>query len=147
MDKYFAGGWLFHAASRKVLLNFRGSVTPFNPDTWSVFGGWSEDEDDGDPTVTWCREMREELGVLINPSQVVPLCDYQPTSNPFHRYIFYCEWPTTAEAFALAEDEPDLAGYAWFTLEEALALPNLGKGARHDLTLFRDRVQRPEELG
>jgi hypothetical protein len=45
------------------------------------------------------------------------------------------------------EDEPHVAGYAWFALEEALALPDLGQGARHDLTLFRNRLHRLEESG
>jgi 8-oxo-dGTP pyrophosphatase MutT (NUDIX family) len=143
-DKYFAGGFLVHPASRKVLLQFRGSRTPHDPDTWCIFGGWREDEDGGDPVATWRREMREELGAVIDPTLVVPLCDYAPSGNPYHRYIFYCEWPAPAVDFVLAEDEEDLGGYGWFTVEAALALPNLqGDGTRRDLALFRERLGPP----
>src|SRR5215218_8234705 len=103
-EKYFAGGFLFHLASRKVLLQFRGSKTPHSPNTWCFLGGWSEPADRGSPSVTWRREMREEIGVAIDPQAVVPLCDYLPPSSPFHRHIFYCEWPSADGDFPLPAD-------------------------------------------
>lgn len=74
-ENYFAGGFLFHAATREILLCFRGTDTPFNPNMWGFFGGWREEEDGGDPVATWCREMREELGMMIDPARVVSLRD------------------------------------------------------------------------
>jgi 8-oxo-dGTP pyrophosphatase MutT (NUDIX family) len=141
-DKYFAGGFLFHPQSGKVLLQWRGTKTSSNPNTWCFLGGWSEEGDRGNPRVTWCREMHEEIGVVIDPKHIVLLCDYLPTSNPYHRYIFYREWPTVAEDFPLPEDEEDLAAVKWFTVEEALALPDLlTNGTRRDLTLFQERLR------
>ena len=140
-EKYFAGGFLYHRPSRKVLLQFRGSKTPHSPNTWCFLGGWSEDDDRGDPRTTWCREMREELGVSIDPQDATPLADYVPASSPYHRHIFYREWSTLEEDFSFPQDEEDLAAVRWFTLEEALALPNLlTDGTRRDLTLFRQRL-------
>jgi 8-oxo-dGTP pyrophosphatase MutT (NUDIX family) len=141
-EKYFAGGFLFHASTRKVLLQWRGSKTSSNPNRWCFLGGWSEEEDRGDPAVTWCREMREEIGVAIDPRGVVPLCDYVPASSPYHRYIFYCDWPAVIEDFPLPQDEEDLAAVRWFTVEEALALPDLLTGGTAlDLRLFQRRLE------
>jgi 8-oxo-dGTP pyrophosphatase MutT (NUDIX family) len=140
-EKYFAAGFLFHPESRKVLLQFRGSKTPHSPNTWCFLGGWSEAEDGGNPSATWRREMHEEIGVTIDPQDAVPLCDYLPASSPFHRYIFYCEWPSLTEDFPLPEDEEDLEAVRWFALEDALALPTLlTNGTRRDLLHFQERL-------
>ncbi len=85
--------------------------------------------------------MREELGIAIAPEDTVALTDYLPPSNPYHRYIFYCPWPSLPDDFHLAEDETDLAAVKWFTVDEALSLPNLlTDGTKRDLLLFRDRL-------
>jgi 8-oxo-dGTP pyrophosphatase MutT (NUDIX family) len=132
-DWYFAGGFLFHPASRGVLLHLRDAGAPTNPDTWAFFGGASEDVDGRDPVATWRRELREELGVDVEPTRVVPLCDYL-NRHGNHRYTFYCQWPSRSEDFVLGEG----AAFGWFALEDALTLPNLSLGTRQDLTLFRD---------
>jgi 8-oxo-dGTP pyrophosphatase MutT (NUDIX family) len=134
-DWYFAGGFLFHRASGRVLLHLRGASAQVNPSAWAFFGGSSEEEDGRDPIATWCREMREELGVEVDRRRVVPLCDYLNRLGN-HRYVYYCEWPSLAEDFVLGEGE----AFAWFGVEEALALPNLTHGTRLDLGLFRDRM-------
>jgi 8-oxo-dGTP pyrophosphatase MutT (NUDIX family) len=141
-EKFFAGGFLFHPESCNVLLQFRGSKTPHNPNTWCFLGGWSETEDRGSPSATWRREMHAEIGVTINPKNVVPLCDYLPASGAFHRYIFYCEWPSLTEDFPIPEDEEDLEAVRWFTLEDALS-PSAGltNGTRRDLLLFQERIR------
>ena len=139
--KYFAGGFLFHAESGRVLLQFRGTRTEHSPNTWCFLGGWSEEEDGGDAGATWRREMREEIGVAIAPGETVPLCDYAPESSPYRRHIFYCAWPSLADDFPLPEDEHDLERVAWFTVEEALALRTLlTDGTRRDLLVFQQRL-------
>jgi 8-oxo-dGTP pyrophosphatase MutT (NUDIX family) len=79
--------------------------------------------------------MREELGVVVDPAGVVPLCDYVNRLGN-HRYVFYCRWPSLAEDFVLGEGE----AFRWFAVDDALALPNLTDGTRRDLALFRDRL-------
>ena len=140
--KYFSGGFLFHPPSGKVLLQWRGTKTPHDPDTWCFLGGWSKRGDRGDAAATWCREMHEEIGVAIDPADAVPLRDYLPTSSRFRRYVFYREWPRLTEDFDLPEDEEDLAAVRWFTVDDALALSNLlGDGTREELALFRERLR------
>lgn len=132
-----AVGFLYHAASNKVLLHLRGAGAPPNAGKWAFFGGRSEPEDGGDLLATWCREMREELGVSLDPARVVSLRDgVYDDGTRWHDY--YCEWPTIDEDFVLTEGRR----YAWYTLDEALGLSDLAPYARVDLRFFRETVVR-----
>lgn len=82
--------------------------------------------------------MREELGVDLRGVHAIPLCDYV---NPYgrHRYVFYSAWlDLRADYFVLGEGQ----GFAWYLLEDALALP-LTEMTRHDLEGFRAQLQHP----
>jgi len=68
-----AVGFLYHVASGKVLLHLRSVDAPPSSGKWAFFGGRSEPEDGGDLLVTWCREMREEIGVTLDPARVMSL--------------------------------------------------------------------------
>ncbi len=48
----------------------------------------------------------------------------------------HAAWPTPAEDFILAEGQR----YEWFTLTDALVLPDLADYARDSLAAFRDRL-------
>ncbi|MDP9352331.1 MAG: NUDIX domain-containing protein [Chloroflexota bacterium] len=136
MDRFhYSGGFLYNRAARKLLLHHRGADAPSDPDKWDVFGGRSEDEDRGDPVATWCREMREELGVDLESEGVIPVCDYVNKYGRY-RYVFYHAWPSLSEDFVLGEGQ----GYAWFTLDEALTLLDLTDMTRHDLLRFGEML-------
>ncbi len=132
-----AVGFLYHAASGKVLLHLRAADTPTNPGKWAFFGGRSEPEDGGDLLATWLREMREELGVTLDPTRVVSL-RHGAYDNGTRWHDFYCEWPSLDQDFVLTEGQR----YAWFTLDEALSLPDLADYGREDLRLFRELLAR-----
>src|SRR5207244_6114350 len=59
--KFWAGGFLFDAQARKVLLHLRDEQTPFNPIRWAFFGGLNE----GNESFGECfiRELHEEIGL------------------------------------------------------------------------------------
>ena len=117
-----AVGFLYHAASGRVLLHLRGADVPPNPGKWAFFGGRGEPEDGGDLLATWRREMREELGVELDPARVVSL---RRGAYDGERRVqdFYSEWPSHAEPVVLAEGQR----YAWYPVDEAGALPDLGE--------------------
>lgn len=142
--KNVAVGFLFHAASGKVLLHLRDADAPPNAGKWAFFGGHEEPEDSGNLLTTWCREMREELGVVFDPLRVVSL-RHGTYDDGTQWHDFYCEWPSLDEDFVLTEGQR----YAWFTLDEAISLPNLARYAREDLCLFRRRVHNhgPDVIG
>ena len=130
-----AVGFLYHRASRKVLLQLRDADKPPNAGKWAFFGGRAEPEDGGDLLATWCREMREELGVTLDPARVASL--RHGTYDDGRRWHdFYYEWPLPDEDFLLTEGQR----FAWFALDEAIDHPDLAEYARDDLRLFRGLV-------
>lgn len=130
-----AVGFLYHVASGKVPLHLRGVDAPPSAGKWAFFGGRSEPEDGGDLLVTWCREMREEIGVTLDPARVMSL-RHGIYGDGRRWHDFWCEWPSLDEDLVLTEGQR----YAWFTLDEALSLQDLADYAREDLLLFRERV-------
>ncbi|HEX2034894.1 MAG TPA: NUDIX domain-containing protein [Chloroflexota bacterium] len=137
--RYSTCGFLFHAESGQVLLHHRDGNAPVLPDVWSFFCGGSEPEDGGDPAATWCREMAEELGIVLRPEQVVFLCEAPSPITGRRRFVFYSLWPHADESFVLGEGD----GFGWFTLEAALALPDLPAVAKADLHRFGRRLGLP----
>ena len=133
--RHVAVGFLYHAATGRVLLHLRSPDKPPSAGQWAFFGGGAEPEDGDDLRATWCREMREELGVTLDPARCVSLRHgTYPDGSRWHD--FFCAWPSLDTAFALTEGQR----YAWFTLAEAFALPNLAEYARGDLRHFRERI-------
>ncbi len=132
-----AVGFLYHAASGKVLLHLRSADAPADPSRWAFFGGRCEPEDGGDAVVAWRREMGEELGVDLDPACIKVIRE-QIRNGGEKWHSFYSEWPALDENFVLTEGER----YAWFTLGEALGLPNLTDYAQEYLSLFGARLER-----
>src|SRR5262249_15939040 len=77
-QKFWAGGFLVDAQARKVLLHLRDDQTPFNPNRWACFGGLNE----GNESFGECfvRELHEEIGLQVEPHQVIYLRDYARTT-------------------------------------------------------------------
>jgi 8-oxo-dGTP pyrophosphatase MutT (NUDIX family) len=132
-----AVGFLYHAASGRVLLHLRSPDAPPSAGMWAFFGGGAEPEDGGDLAATWCREMREELGAALDPARVVSL-RHGTYADGARWHEFYAHWPCLDEGFILTEGRR----YAWFTLDEAFGLPDLAGYTREALTFFRTRVGR-----
>ncbi len=99
-----AVGFLYHAASGKVLLHLRGADAPPNAGKWAFFGGRSEPEDGGELLTTWLREMREELGVMLDPARVVSL-RHGTYDDGTRWHDFYCTWPSLDHDFVLTEGQ------------------------------------------
>lgn len=130
--------FLYHAPSGRVLLQHRTDDAPTYPGHWGMFGGSGEPEDGGDPLRTIRRELREELGLTLDPGLVVPLWDYM-TSRGSHRYVFLYPWDDPEHPFVQAEGQ----GRGWFVPEEALRTLTLTDNARRDLTLLTEHLSRP----
>ena len=136
---YAAVGFLYHPETGKILLHHRDANASHYPEQWAGFGGMSEESDHGDPVATWRREMREELSVELTPAQIRPLCTYVNWHTNSQHFVFYAEWPSLDEHFALTEGD----GLAWFSIEDALALSDLLDLTRYDLTVLGTAVDPP----
>ena len=142
MVRHVAVGFLHHAPSGRVLLHLRSPDRPPSAGLWAFFGGGAEPEDRDDPRATWCRELREELGAILDPARCVSLRHgTYPDGSRWHE--FHAPWPSPDTAFVLTEGQR----YAWFTLEEALALPDLAPYARDSLRHFRAQRRTTSQRG
>lgn len=135
MARYGSGGLLYHAATRQVLLQHRTADAPAYPGQWGLFGGGEEPDDRGDPIATWCRELREELGIALDPMLITPLGETTGRNGAPH-HLFAYPWPAPTLDFVLGEGQ----GFAWFTLEEALGLALLIPLAAECILLLRSAV-------
>ncbi len=133
--RHVAVGFLYHAALGKVLLHLRDADQPPSPGKWAFFGGRSEPEDGDNLLATWQREMREELGVALDPVRIVSL-RHGTYADGTRWHDFYSLWPSLDRDFVLTEGQR----YAWFTLDEAFALPDLADYVREDLRFFREQL-------
>lgn len=141
-DYYYACGLLFHVASRQVLLQHRTATAPVNPNVWELIGGGREIADNGDPGSTWVREVQEEIGVVLERDQIHPLADYLTPTMRIRRCVYWCEWSSLTTEFVIEEAD----GVGWFSVEEALGLPDLAKGARRDLLTFAQSLGLADSL-
>jgi 8-oxo-dGTP pyrophosphatase MutT (NUDIX family) len=121
-----------------VLLNLRSADKQVHAGKWAFFGGRAEPED-ADLVATWCREMHEELGAVVDPAAVEPLRD-GVFDDGVRWAELCCSWPSTDGAFVLTEGQ----AYAWFTVDEALAGPDLAAYVPESLRLFRGRLAADE---
>jgi len=133
-----AVGFLFHAASGKVLLHLRDVDKPPAAGLWAFFGGRAEPEDGGDLLATWCREMQEELGVTLDRERAI-LLGHGTNDDGMHWHDYAYAWPTLDESFVLTEGQR----YAWFTVDEALSLPEseIAAYVRDDLRRYQEQIQ------
>jgi 8-oxo-dGTP pyrophosphatase MutT (NUDIX family) len=99
---------LYHAPSSRVLLQHRTTDAPAFPDHWGFFGGSGEEEDGDDPLRAVRREIREELGLELDPGAIVRLWDYM-TSRGSHRYVYLYPWDDPEYSFVINEGR-DTAG-------------------------------------
>jgi 8-oxo-dGTP diphosphatase len=130
--------FLHHEPSGRVLLQHRTDDAPAYPGHWGMFGGGGEPEDAGDPRRTVRREVREELGLALDPERIVRLWDYM-TSRGSHRYVFLYPWDDPDHPFTQSEGQ----GRGWFTTGEALRTLTLTDNARRDLTLLAEHLPSP----
>lgn len=101
----------FDQKNKTVLLHRRDHRAKQSPNMWDCFGGKIETGEK--PMEAFIRELYEELEITILEKQIKLLfkdrvkCIY---------YIHYPDWKT--RAIRLGEG----AGYAWFSIEDALKL-------------------------
>ena len=130
-DRFWAGGFLFDSTQTQVLLHKRDAKAAVNPNTWAFFGGLNE----GDETPVQCfvRELHEELGLLIEAGDAIPLCDYLNVELNTYRYVFYVRRYVPEAQLTLGEGE----GFAWLPVGDLKNYPLTEKTVR-DLRYFID---------
>ncbi len=128
IERFWAGGFLYDKAEKRILLHKRDAKTGFNPNKWAFFGG----SDNGDelPYETFIREFKEETEVVLVEEEARFLGSvYQ--SNMLKALIFFA-YKSINTPITLHEG----ADFGWFTFEEAMQL-DIVPLCREKLTEFR----------
>jgi len=126
---FFTGAIIRDPSSRRVLLQLRDDVAPVNPGQWGLFGGGSEPGET--PVQCLIRELGEELGVVVEASDVVQVRSYVNPRTSRPRHIFLIETLSEETVLILGEG----AALEWVSLDDALQR-DLTKGTEEDLTFL-----------
>ncbi len=134
-ERFTSCGFLYNPKTQSVFLHLRDGNTLFYPNCWAFFGG--KNEDDESPEACYIREMREEIGIKIEPDNTHFLREYfyPKAKNTFH--IFYSISEQPRENFTIGEG----ADFSWIPLTQIQTLP-LAEYAKNDLEYFRAHVVR-----
>jgi len=128
---FSAGAFLYDSETQSVLLHLRDENAPTYPNTWAFFGGRGEP---GETDVDCClRELREEIGLELQPHELQRLREYVVTER--HQIIFYAEKAVPLDKLVLGEG----AGFAWVALMEVANLP-MNKAHRDDIRYFAKKL-------
>jgi len=130
---FSAAVFLYDPVTDSVLLHLRDEKTSTYPNTWAFFGGRGEP---GETDVECClRELREEIGLNLQPHELQRLREYVVTERQEYQVIFYAEKAVSLDRLALGEG----AGFAWVPLTEVANLP-MNKYNRDDIRFFATKL-------
>ena len=130
ISRFWAGGFLYDQWLSAVCLHKRDSSTPSNPNKWAFFGGLNEDTE----TFVACfvRELREELGLAIEPADAILLRQYFNAERNSDRAVFYVRYSDSGHRLVLGEG----AAFAWIKLAKVHEY-DLTDKTRDDLQFFQ----------
>ena len=130
---FSAGAFLYDPVTHSLLLHLRDAKAPTNPNTWAFFGGRGEP---GETDVECClRELKEEIGLDLQPHELQRLREYVVTERQEYRVVFYAEKSVPLDELVLREG----ADFAWVPLAEVANLP-MNKYHRDDVSYFAAKL-------
>lgn len=126
-EKIIRVGWFLYDVERDMIcLHRRDAKAPSHANMWDHFGGGVEDGDQTELDAL-LREVREELGLVIEKDNVIEI------SRRDGRAMYSIPFSIKrASEIELGEG----AGFAWLTFEGALSLADLTPEAREGLSLL-----------
>ena len=126
--KQSAGILLYCKENKKFLLDFR-SFSVGNPNTYSVFGGGIEDNEN--PYQAAIRELVEESG-YDKKIEIIPLSTFHGRNKIYYNFLGIIK-----KSF-IPKVSFESAGYKWFSLED-LYDSNLNDKFHHGLNFILDK--------
>lgn len=115
--------------TERLLFEIRTDDAPVNPGRWGFFGGGAEPGES--PESCLLRELKEELDVTIESSNLSAWTSYVNPSTSRRRHVF--EITVLRESWTLVHAEG--AGLGWVDLASALKV-DLSPSTRRDLEAY-----------
>jgi len=130
--KHISAVIIFDPISQSFLMQHRDSHAENNPNKWGLFGGGAEDDET--PVQTAKRELKEEIGLDFDESEINLWMDYPGTS--VHRYVFVVTSKIDSSKIVLGEGQ----GFEWIPKDKVLTY-DLTLRTRNDIETFLNRLK------
>ena len=128
-DWFYACAIVRDPETRRFLLEVRTDDAPRNPGMWSFFGGGAEAGEN--PEACLLRELKEELGVILEASDLSPFRSYLNPRTSRRRHVFAVMALSERSSLVVTES----AGFDWVDAQRALQL-DLSVSTRRDLEAY-----------
>lgn len=105
----------------QVLLQKRSANKRFNPNKWALCAGHVDAYEGLENAIL--REIKEEIGIDINPNELVPFGEREFTtrdSNSHITYFYYVKSNLTEEDFIIQKEE--LSEVKWFNIDQVIEM-------------------------
>ncbi len=127
--KFDANIFLYNTEKKEILLHKRDGSTSTNPYKWSFFSGRAEKDET--PEECCIRELKEELGIVVNRDEMKSVVDYYDPERSKWHYTYYVESDLKKSQMNLSEGED----FDWISVKKVFDY-DLVESARHDLITF-----------
>ena len=105
----------------QVLLQKRSANKRFNPNKWALCAGHVDAYESLENAIL--REIKEEIGIDINPNELVPFGEREFTirdSNSHITYFYYVKSNLNEEDFIIQKEE--LSEVKWFDIDQVIEM-------------------------
>ncbi len=126
----------------QVLLQKRSANKRFNPNKWALCAGHVDAYESLENAIL--REIKEEIGIDINPNELVPFGEREFTirnSNSHITYFYYVKSNLNEEDFIIQKEE--LSEVKWFDIDQVIEMI---KSKDESIVFRKERLKLFEQL-
>ena len=126
----------------QVLLQKRSANKRFNPNKWALCAGHVDAYESLENAIL--REIKEEIGIDINPNELAPFGEREFTirdSNSHITYFYYVKSNLNEEGFIIQKEE--LSEVKWFDIDQVIEMI---KSKDESIVFRKERLKLFEQL-
>ena len=119
----------------QVLLQKRSANKRFSPNKWGICAGHVDAYESLENAII--REIKEEIGIDINPNKLIPLKGKKVSirkTNSHITYFYYIKLNLNEEDFIIQKEE--LSEVKWFDINEVIEMIK----SKDEIVVFKDDI-------